>query len=784
TDVRAELDLDGVRLSIGPVDADAAAEPGPALELSVRAGESRVERTHIHRGGPHVDEDVLCELDARVRLELGGILVRSLSLRGVADVDGAPGTRASCAEVADHPDRVEIHLDDTQVELEHGEPSLVLGHVTARAPIGIASRFTPLPFRGTAEVDAAVRWDPSLRLPEVRSTLRASGVEMAEFSFTESLEGDLSIEGGVIRSRRLATTYGHATVVIEDFSLAPLADDLPLSTRRVSIDGLHWEDLMEKIDVTRNTIVAWGLDDVVVAGFSGTLNPLRLDGDIDADTSGFAVFDRSYRAADRKRMVGVPAAHVTTRFGVRPHAVQFMGSRATFGGSDVMASVVVGFDNTISLEVPKGSRIDLSDIGPLVDIPIDGVADLSVRMNGRASSAPLTGELAISGLEFAGFPLGDVESSRVRFVPLVVTLLDVQAKKGASRYSLPTAKIAFDAGSTVLADARVVADRMDVRDFFAMWHFDEDPRWDEVAGVGRMDARVHYDLGGKADACGRGVLRVDGAVDLSRLALFGEQYDGAGGPFDFRWVDPDAGYLGMELDAPSLLLRKGKGSVLGALHLSDGARVSGELVGGGVPLSRIDTLGALAPGLEGTASGVARVSGTLDALEAEVDAHISPVRVGRATLPASDFTVKLVPIARPPRAIGRTPCGRPHTAGFDRSEYDADAPAGTFHVDGHLLGRQLGLEGVKVTRQRMKALAGRIRFDALDVGALAELHPLLALAEPRLSGNLSGSLDVKNLETARPGLGELGLRMDALSLRRGTLRVGLATPAEVRLEGG
>src|SRR6185369_13618398 len=121
-------------------------------------------------------------------------------------------------------------------------------------------------------------------------------------------------------------TYGHATAVVEDVSLKPLAPGLPLRVHKLDSRGLKFPDLMEWNDVTPDTVVQWNLDHVVVNDFAGTLDPLKLDGDVVSETSGFEVFDAAYHDPARKHMIGAKAATVRTRFGVRPDAVQFMNS--------------------------------------------------------------------------------------------------------------------------------------------------------------------------------------------------------------------------------------------------------------------------------------------------------------------------------------------------------------------------------------------------------------------------------------------------------------------------
>jgi translocation and assembly module TamB len=590
--------------------------------------------------------------------------------------------------------------------------------------------------------------------------------------------------GVEVRAHTLHATYGHAAVTVEDATVRPLAPGVPLHVRRFESRGLRFPDLMENNDVTPDTIVEWDLDRTIVTDFGGTIDPLKLDGDVHSETSNFEIFDRAYHDPKRKHMIGVKAATIRTRFGVRPDAVQFMNSRATFGSSELLASVSVGFNNEIWLSVPKGSKLKLSDVSPLVDIPMDGVADLAVTMVGKASDAPLSGDLAIHDFQFAGFPIGDIESSHVKFKPLVLDLTDVRGTKGTSRFVAPTARIDFNTDGAVLVNADVRSDKLDLRDFFAMFHFDDDPRFDDIAGRGVTQARVEYDLGGPKDKCGSGYLRVDGRLGLTTADLFEEHYDSGEASFDFRWMDQDASYLGMQFDAPSVTLKKGDGTILGSVKMTDGANLRAHLVASGLPLSHFDALGDLGRAVDGRVNAVAEVSGTLDAMIADVDAHVGSVRAGRATLPGSDVHVHLEPTKRTPQVLGKTACGRPTPAPFDPAEYGADGVDGIFHATGQLFGGQVSFTDLAVTRQNKKTIRGDVVAKSLDLGAVAELSPAAMLTDERLEGRFSGKVSLRDLSLARPGFAEASLNVDELRFGRKGFRVELERPAHLDVARG
>src|SRR6185503_18835267 len=168
--------------------------------------------------------------------------------------------------------------------------------------------------------------------------------------------------------------------------------------------------------------------------------------------------------------------------------------------------------------------------------------------------------------------------------------------------------------------------------------------------------------------------------------------------------------------------------------------VRAELVADDVPLSHLQAMGSAAKVLDGTASAVGTVSGTLDEMEADVDVRMSPVRIGTSVLPASKLHVGLVPVKKNTKVLGHTRCGQPITAPFDRAEFDHDAVQGTFHVTGQLFDRQVAFEDFKVSRQRHKTTSGTVAFDKLDLSALGSLRSAKPGAEAATKENLAGSL--------------------------------------------
>jgi translocation and assembly module TamB len=785
-DAHFALDIDGVHVDTGEVDLDVFAEQGPTFEVALRSSGSRVWRTREVRGVPPpppgtiaTDEDTLCRLELRARYEPGDILVRRLSALGAADQDPAPGTLPSCDNSRDDaPGRVLLRLSQVRVGLRKGEMPLIDGHVVFRAPASLTNRFVRArQLTGTLAFAGDVRYDGRHHLPELHGKLTGSGIELERFKLAKKLDVDLDVSDDAINIPHYQMSFADGDVVLKNARIEPFAPGVMMKAERVDSKSMTFQGLMRDLGVTDDTLISWDLNDLRVTKIAGTLKPLKIDAEVYADTRNFEVTDVSFRNPAKKRMIGVKAPLVRGHLGVRPTSFDIYDTRTDFGSSSIFVKLVsIGFVNaTVKMSVPPGARIDLSDVSPIVGIPIAGKADVDVDMTGDPPAVVLTGNLKVQDFVFGGFPFGSITNAKVHFVPLILDLIDVQAKKGKSDYSMPSGRLNFNGPASLVTDARVKSPNFDLRDFFHMWHFDVDPRFDDIRGQTALDATVHYVLGGPEDHCGGGNLRVVGGAKFGALDLFDEHYDSGDADFDFRWSDRDATYQGVDLSVPSVTLRKGTGTLVGSLGMRQGAQIYGHFVGSALPLSHLDALPTLLRGAEGQLSAVAEVGGTVDAMTLSASGRVSPVRIGRATLPASRFDVSLVPIAREQKIVGTTRCGKPIGGPFERSEYEADASSGTFHTSADLFGGQIKFDDLTISRQRGKVVRGDVDFKGLDLGVLAELSPTLGDSETRLDGKLGGRLRLGEFRMKTPLESRVELTLSEWDVTRKGYHVELAS---------
>lgn len=814
TDARLEVDVDGVRIDTGSADLDVFVEDDGRFEIALRGSEATIERTRpeLTRFPPSsassgttpssssatapvasgtssppeppaaatspdaVDEDVICRLDLRVAVEPGGVRVRRLSLLGWADDDPAAGTRPSCSATAAEGDAQQIALRLSQLfaSRREGQPPEVSGRVFARVPVSLTNRFVRThPLRGWLGIAGDLRYDGRGRLPEFHGKLRGGDLAFRYYELARELEVDVDLVQDRILMPSLRMSFADGKVAVRRAELAPFAPGAPLTVEAVTTEAVPFPSLMRDLGVAPNTIVAWELDETRWSGIKGTLSPLHIDGRLQGKTRGFAVYDRGVHDSGKQPMIGVEAATLDGRLRVRAQALEFYDTMARFGNSSVFAKLVsIGFKNHVRIEIGR-SELDLSDISPIAGIPWAGKATVTAEMAGISRRPVLTGELRIEGFEFGGFPIGDIEGSEVHFVPLQVDFTNVRAKQGVSRYTATKARLDFNRRGAVIIDASLASSHLSLRDFFHTFHFDEDPRFVDLSGHGKMTAEVHYDLGGPEDRCGDGNLRVTGQAEVAAANIYGERFDGGRAAFALEWADRDASYRGVTLDVASFTLNKGPGVVIGSLHMSPGSRLAGNVVATGIPAAQIQTLGALGALVDTRIAAVLELGGSIDALQFDSQVSLGPARIGTATLPPSQLAVELLPSGRPLASAGTTRCGQPIPPSFDPAEYDRDPSEGTYRTNGELFGGQIRLTDLDLTRQRAKKLAGEVEARGLDLGALAQLSTPIAVADVKPAGTCSGRLRIERMDLADWARGRASLDLVELSGERAGVAVRL-----------
>lgn len=814
SEAEVDLDIDGKHLHAREIDADVTTDDdghgGTAFEVAVRVAEARSRMVRplpqmswpkditppTGTGDYAVDEDTLCRVDGRARIESTRILVRRLTAYGGADLDPAEDTGTGCDVSREDKRFVDLELGHLAIGLPQKpkQAPTIDGHVKVRGPIPLANRAPGAPYvDGWAQIEADLRFDAETILPEVNGRVEAHGVRVDKFSFAQSLTGDVSVRRSVVRSSLLTVELADGIAEVRDVEVRPLEDHLPIKAR-LDARGVNFTTMMKYFHVSPHPHVAWNLDEVHARDVKGTLDPLHMDGDLVAKTTDFAVYDVATDDPARTRITGVSRGDIVGKLAIRAWGLEFHQCTVTTNRSRVEGVFVsIGYTNVLKVDVAKSS-IDLADLTPLGSIPISGKAEASVHVSGMLGDPHLVGDAKIDQFVLGDIPFGNVTQGHASLEGVVLTLTDVRGQKNKSTFEMPTARLDFGSDANMKLDAQVTSKSLDVRDFFNMFKLDEDPRFDQIGGTLAASARMHLALGGSEDKCGGGFLDVHATTDARNIELLGEKFDEGHADFDYRWSDRMAGIEGAEIDVRSLSLAKVKkegraplGAVLGSAVIHKGGDLRGSLVVQSFPLARTDMLGKTAQSLEGTVSGLARLGGTVSAFEVDADLGTTPIRIQGAPFGASDLHVRMTQKPGAQKVVGKTGCGAPIYAPFDKEAWQRDTSVqGAYEVDGGLFGRQVRLDHVVVTRQKAPVVTGHVelaRFELTPLGAMLAARrgteedatganaATGAPVAPSLGGEISGDLVMDRVATDELGRARARFTPKTIRLTRGPQKI-------------
>ena len=257
--------------------------------------------------------------------------------------------------------------------------------------------------------------------------------------------------------------------------------------------------------------------------------------------------------------------------------------------------------------------------------------------------------------------------------------------------------------------------------------------------------------------------------------------------------------LGTDSSVRALTLHKyhpaGKepsGSILGSGRITKGGILHASLVMESIPLFRVQSLGALRSETEGTVSGIAVFDGNLDTFAINSDVDVTPVRIRGTPLGPSHLHVHATQVNPPAKAQGKTRCGAPVAAPFDKEAYLNDTSShGDVVVDGDVAGGAVHLDHFDVTRAPKPVITGSVLLKGLDLGALnrvltpPEHEAAEDLAVPEgapkdeIEGNVSGALTLEHVQVGSLEHAKAHFAPTALTIARGIERIVLRPTPEI-----
>jgi hypothetical protein len=142
-----------------------------------------------------------------------------------------------------------------------------------------------------------------------------------------------------------------------------------------------------------------------------------------------------------------------------------------------------------------------------------------------------------------------------------------------------------------------------------------------------------------------------------------------------------------------------------------------------------------------------------------------------------------VQLPGPSKVIGKTRCGAPIAAPFDKEAWARDTSVqGTYTVDGALFGGQVKLDKVVVTKQKSPVASGRIALSHFDLGPIgkllvtdADVDPLTGVTPSAIGGEVTGDVVVDRISADDIAHAKARFIPAALRVTRGGQALSLRT---------
>jgi len=768
------------------------------VNVTVRGAADHVIEVDVSAGGGEVTHETGTEtieaITASVRAAQDHLEVREADLRiGPLALRGAevrlplppPTDPRHLAGIAGH------------VELDYD-----LAHLgTLRLPITLPR------LEGRVHLVADV---PDAERPEATGQLVVEGGRIEQFGLGDRVELELAASPDEVRVTRgrIDVASGGGTVGLT--ARLGLGPTLPL-VATASPDGLSFAHLMEVLGVTPNSIVEWLFDGTLQ--LEGELMPadgrLRLAGPVELHTHDFVVSFDPYHERPVRPVLAISRGRFLGSWSIDDTAVRFHDLVADLPRSRIWGDVVLGFRN--ELRVSARTEGHLEEVAPLAGFDIRGAGRATCTIDGTFQDPRVGGTLDFEGFEFDGMRIGRIASdAELDRDGMGVTFPEAHITKGDSRYVAHGLRLDFHevGGHGAFAlDARLELGRLTLADFYHVFGFEEDERFNGYQGVAHGLAIVRYTNGHPGDSPS-GTLLARADLSFDAVSLNGYAFERGTVRGTWRWNDWSRGYRGGELTLDEALLHKGEGTLLVAGEMAEGGTLRMNAAVDRVALRDLEGIGDRLPDVGGVASAIGVVSGDADRMRVDLDVLVTEASwAGRALGDARAYvrmTDDLDPwvIAARDFALPGTSGGTPvpeaepcpfARRGLARAGWPADPPARTiegpqprlsrpsaFVICGHALEDRVALD-LMVGRTERFPVRGRIAATALPIETLAG-------PDAAARGTLTGELLVEDGGPMEPERLDARLVIDEVELRVGPpgaeVRIASAGPVRVSIDDG
>ncbi len=690
---------------------------------------------------------------------------------------------------------VSIRARDAAVELPLGrhyqgavDADVDLGHLRD-LPHGIALP----PLSGQVRFSGEVRDEQ--HHPAGKGNLTLSQVQVDGYGFGERVEADFHATHEAIAFKATAHVIRNGGSVQLDGTLG-FGEGLPLAID-AKVNDVSFARLIEQLGVTPNAIVEW-----ILAGtwsLKGTLDPLDLAGPLRMPTRGFKITRDAWHAKPERHVLAVESARVTGAVAIRPDGIHLEHLHGELPRSQLHADVLIGFTNLLRVRA-SSEHVDVSDCTPLLSFPLAGVGSFQAEVNGGYDDPQVHGHIALDGFAFNTFPFGDVETDfRLEKEGLAVRFPRVTADKNESNYSAEQMVLDFS-DDRVLITASLDAQRMELSDFYHVFHFEEDERFlpYQASISGRSDLRFTMGFPGDGEA---GTLDSTLDFDVPRANLNGFEFTAGHLRGHWKWLDWRRGAEGGELRVDHLSLKKGPGTVNASGRMLQNGVLDMVMVADRIELSDTEGLRDRMPLLGGTYGATGTVKGSLEIPRADLDVVFSNLHYQGRSLGDGRGYVRLTDREDPWIAAATSwskdnlpnePCAHARY-GLARGTWPADPPVKTvegpkpalirpmaFIACGEALAGQFVMD-MAFGRTKVFPLRGRVALRGL---VLNDLLPRGARDDEALTGAITARMDVSDGAMLEPLTLGGALSIPELMIARGDVHLRATSPIEITFGEG
>src|SRR5205823_1091108 len=155
-------------------------------------------------------------VDARVRVEPNGILLRRLALNGSIDFDPDPGTMPACDLAPTDWRAFEVRVGALRVRFPDDRHRLAAsGRVHATIPAALAHRFAKTPhLTGSVGVDVEGDFDAESAIPRLTGSIVAIMPGLDGKVFAHELHANIATSSAGIEVTKLEASWGDGKVTI------------------------------------------------------------------------------------------------------------------------------------------------------------------------------------------------------------------------------------------------------------------------------------------------------------------------------------------------------------------------------------------------------------------------------------------------------------------------------------------------------------------------------------------------------------------------------------------